>query len=102
MQMVVNLIENALHHCEPGTRIDVKAGKRDEEVWFSISDSGPGIPPVERSKVFQRLYRLERSRTTTGTGLGLSLVAAVAELHGGTINLEDNHPGVVAKVQFAA
>ena len=102
MQMVVNLIENALHHCEPGTRIDVKAGKRDEEVWFSISDSGPGIPSVERSKVFQRLYRLERSRTTTGTGLGLSLVAAVAELHGGTINLEDNHPGVVAKVQFAA
>ena len=61
-------------------------------VRLTIADNGPGIPPGEREKVFRRLYRLERSRSTPGTGLGLSLVNAIAELHDAPIRLEDAEP----------
>ncbi|MEE9320832.1 MAG: HAMP domain-containing sensor histidine kinase [Granulosicoccus sp.] len=95
MQLIVNLVENAIHHCgSDAARIKLAAGKSDSAVWFSVADNGPGIPEDEREKVFQRLYRLERSRTTKGTGLGLSLVKAIAELHCGKVSLEDNHPGL--------
>jgi signal transduction histidine kinase len=59
-----------------------------------VADRGPGIPETERGRVLKRFVRLEASRSLPGTGLGLSLVAAVARLHGGTIRLEDNAPGL--------
>ena len=61
---------------------------------------GPGIPSHERINVFRRLYRLERARTTPGSGLGLSLVAAIAELHGARMSLTDNKPGLGIEVSF--
>ena len=65
-----------------------------------IADQGPGIPPEERDKVLQRLYRLDRSRNTPGNGLGLSLVAAIAGLHRADLILGDNAPGLRAEVRF--
>lgn len=90
-QMLSNLIENALHHTPAGTqlRLVLRAGPEIE-----VSDNGPGIPEAERERVFDRFYRLERSRTTPGSGLGLALVKAIAGLHGLSISLEDRHPGL--------
>jgi len=102
VQMFANLIENAIRHCPPGTRI-VVGGRRggDGEVTTWVADDGPGIPEAERQKVFRRLYRIEKSRTSSGSGLGLSLVKAVADLHGAAIRLEDAAPGLRASVAFA-
>jgi signal transduction histidine kinase len=61
-----------------------------------VADSGPGVPPDRREAVFDRFVRLEGSRSTPGNGLGLSLVRAVAKLHGGEVWLEDNNPGLKA------
>ncbi|MGQ7846825.1 ATP-binding protein [Granulosicoccus sp. 3-233] len=100
LQLVVNLIENAVHHCSDNTVIRLSAGEEGGIVWFRVADSGPGIPAAEREKVFQRLYRLERSRTTRGTGLGLSLVKAISDLHCGRIAMDDNEPGLAVTVRF--
>ena len=107
MQLVVNLVENAVRHCHDGPEcedagtIEIRGGQSgDGHVWLAVADRGPGIPEAEREKVFQRLYRLERSRTTRGTGLGLSLVRAIAELHCGRVELSDNAPGLCFRVSF--
>ncbi|MDX8508541.1 sensor histidine kinase [Mesorhizobium captivum] len=102
MQMLANLVENALRHCPPGTAIELSVTRQDDRVLVHIRDNGPGIPAEEREKVFQRLYRLDSSRTTPGSGLGLSLVKAVADLHGATIALEDNNPGLAVIASFPA
>lgn len=96
-QMFVNLIENAIRHCPKGTRIEVSLKRDGERAVASISDNGAGIPAHERGKVFRRLYRLDKSRTTSGNGLGLSLVSAIADLHGGRVILVDNNPGLRAE-----
>jgi signal transduction histidine kinase len=100
-QMVANLVENAIRHTPPGTRIQllVKAGERSPV--GIVADSGPGIPEEMRSKVLQRFFRLEISRTTPGSGLGLSLAAAIADLHGIALTLEDNQPGLRVRLEFA-
>lgn len=100
MQLIINLVENAVHHSPEGVNITIDGGVSDERVWLSVSDNGPGIPEELHDKVFQRLYRLERSRTTRGTGLGLSMVKAIATLHGGYISLADNKPGLSVIVGF--
>jgi signal transduction histidine kinase len=61
-------------------------------VEFSVTDTGPGVPQADRARVVQRFVRLEQSRSQPGAGLGLSLVAAVAEAHGGRLELDDG-PG---------
>jgi signal transduction histidine kinase len=66
----------------------------------SVSDDGPGIPVDERQHVFKRFYRLEQSRATSGYGLGLSLVAAVARLHGANIEMADKKPGLGVRLCF--
>lgn len=99
-QLFANLIENAVRHSPTGVRIDVSLETHGERVIAAISDSGPGIPEFERENVFRRLYRLERERSTPGSGLGLSLVAAIAELHGATVSLSDHKPGLRVEVSF--
>jgi signal transduction histidine kinase len=83
-QMLANLVENAIVHTPPGTHIHVDLGVRPSEAVLVVRDDGPGVPAAARDKIFQRFYRLDASRSTPGHGLGLALVAAVAELHGGT------------------
>ncbi|MGX9146578.1 ATP-binding protein [Mesorhizobium sp. 128a] len=99
-QLFANLVENALRHCPSGTIIKLSVTRQGDRVVAEIGDNGPGIPAQEREKVFQRLYRLETSRTTPGSGLGLSLVRAVADLHGASIALEDRRPGLAVIVEF--
>ena len=96
-QIVANLIENGLRHTPPGSRIALALGASGV---VTITDDGPGIPAEERKNVLRRLYRLERSRTTEGSGLGLSLVAAIADLHGAALALDDAGPGLRAELRF--
>jgi signal transduction histidine kinase len=100
-QTFANLIENAIRHCPSGTVISCKVQTEINRVTASVSDSGPGIPAGERDLVLRRLYRLEKSRTTEGTGLGLSLVKAVADLHGAELALADAMPGLRVEMRFA-
>lgn len=89
-QVIANLIENALRHTPAGSEVSLTV----DGPCLIVSDRGPGIPPDEREKALRRLYRLDRSRSTPGSGLGLSLVNAVVKLHGGTLVLQDNAPGL--------
>ena len=100
IQMFANLVENAIRHCPQGTVIDLSIDRLEDCLIAGVSDSGPGIPASEQEKVFQRLYRLDSSRTTPGSGLGLSLVMAIADLHGASISLRDNEPGLQVLVRF--
>jgi signal transduction histidine kinase len=95
-QALANLIDNALKYGGGGDSIRVEAHRREDGVEIIVADHGPGIPESERERVLARLVRLDVSRGIPGTGLGLSLAFAVARLHGGTIRLEDNRPGVRA------
>jgi K+-sensing histidine kinase KdpD len=72
----------------------------DGNAIISVTDNGPGIPVDECQHVLKRFYRLEQSRRTPGNGLGLSLVAAVARLHGASIEMVDNAPGLKFQLRF--
>lgn len=99
-QMFINLIENALAHTPSGTHMAMMAGYTNDTVLAKITDNGPGIPPDERNKVFERFYRRDASRTTPGSGLGLALVRAIAGLHDAELHLSDNKPGVRVSLLF--
>jgi signal transduction histidine kinase len=78
----------------------VTADTEQDRIVLTVSDHGPGIPSADRSRVVDRFVRLERSRSLPGSGLGLSLVSAVARLHGGELKLEDNAPGLRARISL--
>lgn len=99
-QAAANLIENALRHTPPGTRIDIALARPAGRAVLTVADNGPGIPEAERDKVRRRLYRLERSRTTPGHGLGLALIEAIAQVHGADLALSDNAPGLRVDLTF--
>jgi signal transduction histidine kinase len=100
-QALSNLIDNALKYGQPPTgtstavpEISLQATRRGGDIEIAVSDHGPGVPEADRDRVTERFVRLDRSRAKPGFGLGLSLVNAVARLHGGTLRLEDNRPGL--------
>jgi signal transduction histidine kinase len=96
-QAIGNLIDNALKYAQEKGAITVEAlPGPNGTIEIAVSDDGPGIPDEEKLKVLERFYRGDASRGTPGAGLGLSLVAAVAKLHGGMLRLTDNHPGLRA------
>ncbi len=95
-QAISNLIDNALKYGGGGDAIQLAARRDGGGVEIVVADHGAGIPEVDRERVLGRLVRLDASRGIPGTGLGLSLVAAVARLHGGSLRIEDNQPGVRA------
>jgi signal transduction histidine kinase len=95
-QAIGNLIDNALKYARKNGAIDVEAVNHGESALVTVADNGPGIAPEEIPKVTERFYRSDASRGTPGVGLGLSLVAAVAALHRGRLELKDNHPGLRA------
>jgi hypothetical protein len=95
VQIVDNLVNNAILHTPPGTPVRVAATKvEDGHVAIEVIDDGPGLPPEFQPRAFDRFHRAEqaRSRETGGTGLGLSIVRAIAEAHGGTADIV-NRPG---------
>ena len=109
-QALANLVDNAIKYAAPSTTeslgavngersgILVKADTEQDRIVLTVSDHGPGIPQDDRYRVVGRFVRLERSRSLPGCGLGLSLVSAVARLHGGELKLEDNAPGLTARI----
>ena len=104
-QALANLVDNAIKYAAPEARkngvasgIVIKASAEGDRVLLSVADNGPGIPESERGRVVERFVRLEKSRSVPGSGLGLSLVAAVAHLHGGELRFTDNGPGLKATI----
>ena len=102
-QAIANLIDNAIKYGTaevarngPGAKpeVEVRAVAKGSVAEIVVTDRGPGVPAAERERVLGRFVRLEASRSEPGSGLGLSLVAAVARLHGGSLRLEDNEPGL--------
>ena len=119
-QALSNLFDNALKYARPkadkdgktskngkagkngrkgeGARLEIRAAREDGHVQLSVRDNGPGIPAEAHDKVTERFTRLEESRTLPGNGLGLSLVRAVAQLHGGVLEFADAEPGLKASL----
>lgn len=99
-QSFANLVDNAIKYTPIGGRIQLRVGSVDQKPCLNICDSGPGIPPEDHERVFQRFYRTDSSRSTPGNGLGLSLARAVLQLHGATITLRSNDPGLCVEIRF--
>jgi len=97
---VSNLVDNAIKHGRERGHVTVMVTKMGDCAVISVADDGPGIPADECDRVFKRFYRLERSRGSPGNGLGLSLVAAVAGLHGARIETINKAPGVEFRLTF--
>ncbi|WP_298853181.1 HAMP domain-containing sensor histidine kinase [uncultured Sphingomonas sp.] len=93
---VANLIDNAIKYGDRAIALSV--AREGDRALLRVADDGPGIPPEERAAALRRFGRLDAARGTPGAGLGLTLVAAVAHLHGGTLELGDNRPGLVATI----
>ena len=91
-QVVANLLDNAIKYNKTGGSITVTAHKRDSDIMFAIQDSGAGIAEEEFSKVWDRLYRGDKSRSERGLGLGLSFVKAIVTAHHGSVSLA-SQPG---------
>jgi signal transduction histidine kinase len=89
---VANLIDNALKY--GGSNIEVGASDDAQSIGLWVADHGPGIPRELRGEAMRKYLRLEQARTTEGSGLGLAFVRAIARLHNGDIELEDNAPGL--------
>jgi len=100
-QALINLIDNALKYAPQHGAIEVAVQKHGATAEISVSDNGPGIDELEKAKVVERFYRGDASRGTPGAGLGLSLVQAVAKLHGSPLELRDNNPGLRAVLTLA-
>jgi signal transduction histidine kinase len=99
-QLFSNLIENAVVHTPAGTHITLSLRAACGQAVAQVSDDGPGVPVEEHERLFRRLYRREASRTQPGHGLGLSLAAAIAELHGASIRIMKEGPGMSVEVSF--
>jgi signal transduction histidine kinase len=101
-QAIANLLDNALKYtpAEGIVTLTVSGPEGGRGPCVSVSDTGPGIPAEQRESVLRRFVRLEASRSTPGNGLGLSLVDAVARLHGARLEMDDNHPGLIVSLVF--
>ncbi|HWY81475.1 MAG TPA: ATP-binding protein [Roseiarcus sp.] len=108
-QAIANLVDNALKYGAPQKGIGdakpdvgITARRAGRSIVLTVADRGPGIAPADRARVLDRFVRLEGSRSRPGSGLGLSLAAAVARMHGGTVDLEDNQPGLRVRLTLPA
>jgi signal transduction histidine kinase len=116
-QAVANLVDNALKYGSPETAglgpdrapaqapkgtVELSARRSGGNVEFVVADRGPGIAETDRLRVLDRFVRLENARSRPGSGLGLSLAAAVARLHNGSLRIEDNEPGLRVVIRLPA
>jgi len=99
-QTLCNLIDNAIKYTPEGGNIVLSLSNGEKELALEVADSGIGIPEEERDKVFQRFYRVAKSRSLPGNGLGLSLVLAVMDIHHSKVRLSDNNPGLKVTLVF--
>jgi len=99
-QAIANLMDNALKYTPREGRVRAFLDRTEHGAVLGVADTGPGIPPDDRERVLHRFVRLDDSRGTPGSGLGLSLIAAVAKLHGAELDLADNGPGLKITLLF--
>ena len=97
-QALANLVDNAMKYGRPDGTIALSVERSTEAVTLVVDDDGPGIPEAQRTEALRRFGRLDPARSAGGAGLGLALAAAVARLHGGTITLGDNTPGLSVRI----
>lgn len=88
-EAVSNLIDNAIHYAGRGSEVTVRCGRDGDAAWVEVQDNGPGIPPEDRERVFERFVRA--THEGTGCGLGLAIVKEVVERHGGRVSLRPLH-----------
>ena len=88
-------MENASNYSQAKGRIEISARRAGDQVVIAVADRGPGIPDADLTRVFERFYRVDRSRTRDpgGTGLGLSIVKHLVELHGGRVTAANRDGG---------
>lgn len=97
-QVITNILENALKHTPPGTRIEVRAGKTGDTIVVDIQDNGPGVPREHLPHLFDKFYQVEKGEHN-GTGLGLAIARGLVEAHGGHITASDR-PGGGLQIRF--
>nr|WP_257626276.1 HAMP domain-containing sensor histidine kinase [Janthinobacterium sp. NKUCC06_STL] len=97
---LASLVDNAIKYAGLGATVEVSAGSDEQGGWLAVRDNGPGVPKEELPKLTQRFYRLDKSRHLPGNGLGLSIVAAIAALHGGSLEIEDAAPGLRLRLRL--
>jgi signal transduction histidine kinase len=101
-QALVNLLDNAQIHTPVGTAITLGLTRSAGAIRLTVADDGPGVPADDRDRITRRFTRLEASRSRPGNGLGLSLVAAIARVHGAGLDIEDATPGLAVALVFRA
>lgn len=99
-QALANLLDNAIAHTHAGTAISVRVGADGRGPALSVADTGPGIEPGDRERVLRPFERLDANRTTPGAGLGLSIVNAIARLHGAELRIADAQPGLLVSMEW--
>ena len=99
-QVLANLLDNAIKYSGAGKQVFISARQDEKEAMITIADQGMGIAPAEIEKIWDRLYRGDRSRSKRGLGLGLSLVRAIVEAHGGTSVESELNKGSTFTIRF--
>ncbi|MEO1951312.1 HAMP domain-containing sensor histidine kinase, partial [Thioclava sp.] len=99
-QALVNLVDNALRYSPSPARVSIGVHAESQDVVLSVTDNGPGIPDRDLARVRERFVRLDQSRNTQGSGLGLSLVDAIAQIHGGELRLQNLERGLRVEMRF--
>ena len=89
-QVIANLVDNAIKYTPDGGRVEISTVKKHDQALLIVRDTGIGIPVAEIARIWERLYRGDKSRSQRGLGLGLSLVKAVVEAHRGTIDVKSD------------
>lgn len=92
-QLITNVLQNAVQHTPSGGSVTVGLREEGGAIKIAVTDTGPGIAPADRARIFDRFVRLDPSRRGGGTGLGLPIAKWIAEAHGGTLVLETSAPG---------
>jgi len=103
MQVMMNIVSNSIKYTPDGGEIIISAGQTEKTVWMVVDDNGIGIPESDRSRIFERFYRVDkaRSRQSGGTGLGLSIAKEIVDRHKGVLKLEDkNGPGLAVRLEL--
>lgn len=92
-QMLMNLLDNAVRHTPPEGHVEARLAVLDDVVEIAVTDEGPGVPPGDRDRIFERFVRVDAARSRPGgAGLGLPIARCIAEAHGGTLALEESGP----------
>jgi signal transduction histidine kinase len=97
---LASLIDNAIKYARSGTHVDIGVHGGQDEIVVSVRDYGPGVPEADIGRVCERFYRVDQSRHLPGNGLGLSIVTAIAQLHGASLRLRNAGPGLEVSFVF--